>query len=384
MFSDNYNSFNHEIKQILRDIKLPSDEEVKDILIRSVYSKLSFEDVAKLLEIGNHPKKGLSAFNFVRKHIHKRFRKEKNNELRHMSPIYISSFCENECKYCNFSANMDGVQRIRLTLSQLDEELNVVLSEGNKVVEFTLASDPLINVNVLADYIFHTKKRLNDISGSGIFLAAKYLSIKEYVFLKNAGLFGMVQWDETLDKQQYENWHGTVFRKSKFDLRIDNHDRAIQAGLQVATGCLFGLSDYRYDVLMQLAKVRYIEKTYGVRPFVFGTARLKAIHGLSIKSEYEVTDMQYELALMVYKIVEPKIARWLQTRESMDLNLRNIVDGDVYTYRCGDVMPGGYKVNVKQINTCGGGQFSVDETTKEELGVKLKKLNFNVNYAWIK
>ncbi|RLG12593.1 MAG: hypothetical protein DRN71_05920 [Candidatus Nanohalarchaeota archaeon] len=62
---------------------------------------------------------------------------------------------------------------------------------------------------------------------------------------------------------------------------------------------------------------------------------------------------------MVYKLAEPGIARWLQTRETPKLNMRNIVDRDIYTYQCGEVKPGGYKVNRSGIDSCKGGQFRV-------------------------
>jgi len=42
---------------------------------------------------------------------------------------------------------------------------------------------------------------------------------------------------------------------------------------------------------------------------------------------------------MVYRMAAPETGRWLQTRETFALNLRNLLDGDVYTYRCGEVRP---------------------------------------------
>ena len=97
---------------------------------------------------------------------------------------------------------------------------------------------------------------------------------------------------------------------------MDNHDRAMEEGLEVATGILFGLADFRYDVLMQIAKAQHLEAEYGRKPFVFGTPRIKPIGGRVLQPKHEVNDKQYETALMVYKIAEPQIARWLQTRET--------------------------------------------------------------------
>lgn len=381
MFSHNYNKLNTEIKNILIDTSIPTTKEIKEILEKNRSEKLSLEELAKLLEIGKH-KKTEKQFNLIRNFIYSEFRKE-NNTLKHIAPIYLSSYCIDICSYCNYSAKRKNIERTRLSLLDLKEELTDVLKAGNRVVEFTLATDPIFTPKKLAEYISKTKELLNNEKGSGVLLCSDHFSKEDYELLKQIGLWGIIQWDETLDKEKYEFWHKNSPRKSNFQERINVHDKAIQAGLQVAIGCLFGLSDYRYDVLMQIAKARYLEKEYGIKPFVFGTPRLKAIGGKLIISKDEVNDRQYELALMVYKVAEPQIARWLQTREPPELNLRNIVDGDIYTYQCGDVKPGGYKVNINKIDSCKGGQFKVNEMTKQQFEKKLQKKNFKINYAWL-
>ncbi len=92
----------------------------------------------------------------------------------------------------------------------------------------------------------------------------------------------------------------------------------------------------------------------------------------------------YELALMIYKIAEPKIARWLQTRETPELNFRNILSTDIYTYRCGEVKPGGYKVNKGRVGSCKGGQFGVNELEKRDFEFRLRELGFSVDYSWVR
>lgn len=381
IFSDAYAQTDKGSRKAIAKAKVPSIQEVKYILEKSESAMISLDEIAELLEIGKHETTE-TQFDLIRNFIYSEFRGN-NATLRHIAPVYLSSFCVDACGYCNYSAKRKDVERVRLSLSDLEEELSDVLAAESAVIEFTLATDPVFTPEKLVEYISRTKELLSDKNGSGILLCSDYFSREDYELLKKAGLWGLVQWDETLDKRKYEKWHKNSPRKSNFEKRINNHDAAIQAGLQVATGCLFGLSDYRYDGLMQIAKARYLRQEYGVNPFVFGTPRLKAIAGRTLPPQDEVTDMQYELALMVYKLAEPKIARWLQTRETPELNLRNIVEGDVYTYRCGDVKPGGYKVNKNRISSCRGGQFGVAEMTKAQFKEELNKMNFHIDYAWI-
>lgn len=366
-----------EVRGILESVTSPTPEQVKETLEKGKTGKISLEETTQLLEVDKE------GFELVRNFVSTEFRNG-DNTLRHIAPVYLSSYCVDTCGYCNYSAKRKDVERTRLDLSDLEEELSDVLSVGNRVIEFTLATDPSLPPRELAKYISRTRELLVDEEGSGVLLCSDNFSREDYEFLKEAGLWGMVQWDETLDREKYQRWHKNSPRKSNFEERINNHDRAIQAGLEVATGCLFGLSDFRYDVLMQIAKSRYLEQEYGARPFVFGTPRIKPVAGRVLHLKDEVTDRRYELALMVYKIAEPQIARWLQTRETPELNLRNVVDGDIYTYKCGEVKPGGYKVNKDRINSCKGGQFGVNEMTEEQFEQELQRRNFKVDYAWIK
>jgi len=382
-FSDKYPLLDLEIRSILENVKLPSKDRVIELLEKSKHKSIELAELAELLKIGEKANTN-EQFYAIRKFTIDNFRKDKKNEVRHIAAMYLSSHCTDTCGYCNFSAFKKNTQRTRLSLSELEEEVETAISLGNDVIEFTLATDPEFTPDKLATYIKKTLEMLNGKKGSGVILCSSYMSQKDYEKLKDAGLWGIVQWDETMDKDEYQKWHGTSPKKKNFFERMDNHDRAMKAGLEVATGILFGLGDYRYDVLMQIAKARYLEKENGRKPFVFGAPRIKPIGGRELGMKNVVQDRQYELSLMVYKIAEPEIGRWLQIRETSSLNSRNLLDGDVFTSSCGNTKPGGYKVNVSKIDNLKGGQFKVIELPKADFEQRLAKINFKANYAWIK
>ncbi len=379
MFSQKYPSLDRQVRGILGDVRAPSEERLRDILEKSKTERLKLAEIAELLRITDW-----KALGMLRNFTNRNFRKPKGNELRNISPLYLSSHCIDTCGYCQFSARRKDTQRTRLSLSQLEEEVNEVMGEGNHVIEFTLATDPEFTPQKLVGYIARTRELLGNREGSGVLLCSNHLSQEAYRELKDAGLWGMVQWDETLDRVQYIRWHGQSPRKRYFEERMNNHDRAMSEGLEVATGALLRLADFRYDILMQIAKARYLGEEYGRKPFVFGTPRLKPIGGKVLHPKHEVDDSRYETALMVYKIAEPEISRWLQTRETPEMNFRNILDRDVYTYRCGEVKPGGYKVNKGIIDSCKGGQFGVNELERRTFEDVLGESGFSINYAWIR
>ncbi|HLH06429.1 MAG TPA: radical SAM protein [Terriglobales bacterium] len=339
---------------------------------------LSLANLARLLQLGAAPdaEEQRELFrHFVRQHWSPTVM-----YLRYIAPIYVSSFCIDACPYCNFSANRRTAIRRRLSLEELEREVRQVLERDMRVIELVYATDPEFTTDLLVRYVAKVVELLDGEPGTGVLLCTEYLTNEAYLALRDAGLWGIVQWDETLDRRAYRRWHSPSPQKREFELRMDNHDRAMAAGLEVATGALFGLADFRYDVLMQIAKARHLAEQYGRGPFVFGTARLKPIAGQNLHLQTEVSDGAYETSLLVYKLAMPNAGRWLQTRETFELNLKNLLDGDVFTYRCGEVRPGGYQASEKQLK---GGQFGVNELERDYVESKLAERNVRISYAWI-
>ena len=380
-FSSIFAETQAEVRSVLGAVRCPSVGRLRDILASRDHQALGLSELAELLEIG-------TAFDadeqrqLLRDTVARRSTNRLGNRVRYVAPIYVSSYCVDACSYCNFSATRKSAVRKRLSLEELKEEVRLVLARDMRVIELVYATDPEFTTDLLIFYVAKVAEMLDDQPGSGVLLCTEYLTSEAYAALHDAGLWGIVQWDETLDPGAYRKWHASSPQKREFLLRMDNHDRAMTAGLEVATGALFGLADFRYDALMQIAKARHLELEYGRGPFVLGTARLKPIAGQELHFQTEVSDHAYETALLVYKLALPESGRWLQTRETFSMNLRNLLDGDVFTYRCGEVRPGGYRSS--QAADIKGGQFGVNELEREYVERELTAGNFMIDYSWIK
>ena len=309
LFSSVYAERNAEVRAILDGVRCPSPRRVEEILAQSEScDALGLAELAELLEIGapaGADSDSNAQFEMLRAYTRKRWRAPSGNRVRYVSPIYVSSFCVDACPYCNFSALRKDTVRYRLSLAELDREIASVLARDARVVELVYATDPEYDTRALVRDVSRAVRAVEDLDGGGVLLCTEYLSSQAYEALADAGLRGIVQWDETLDEQAYARWHSASPRKADFRTRMDNHDRALAAGLDVATGALFGLADFRYDALMQVSRARTIAEAYGRSPFVMGTARLKPIGGRELRLETSVSDRAHETALMVYKIALP-------------------------------------------------------------------------------
>jgi 2-iminoacetate synthase len=377
MFSAVYGEKSAEVRGILQGVQCPSVGRVEELVAQP---QLGLAELGELLEIGRY-EAAIEQFELLRSYVMQRWRNAAGSRVRYVAPIYVSSFCVDACPYCNFSATRKDTVRHRLTTEELGIEIEAAMARDARVIELVYATDPELDQKMLVQHISQAVEAVGDREGAGVLLCTEYQTSEMYEALRAAGLQGIVQWDETLHEEAYMRWHAASPRKKEFKLRMDNHDRAMAAGLDVAAGALFGLADFRFDGLMQIARARYFKAEYGRGPFVMGTARLKPINGKELKFSTIVSDHAYETALLVYKLAVPEAGRWLQTRETFAMNLRNVLDGDVYTYRCGEVQPGGY--TQIQSKSDAGAQFGVNELERGFVEGELGKQGFTIDYEWM-
>ena len=232
------------MEKIVDRVRLPTLGTVQELLEKSMPERLGLSELAALLEIGNEPD-AVGQFQALRSFVYRQSRRPLGNRLRYIAPIYLSSYCNDTRGYCNFCGLRGNPAPKRLSIEALEDELAAVLATGAQVIELVLATDPEVSWPVLARYVARTAALLKKEAGPGVLLCSAYLPEEAYITLRDAGLGGMIQWDKTLDRDAYRRWHAASPSKRHFEVRMDNHDRALAAGLEVATGALFGLADYR-------------------------------------------------------------------------------------------------------------------------------------------
>jgi len=89
-----------------------------------------------------------------------------------------------------------------------------------------------------------------------------------------------------------ETYHRDTFRKmhvsgpkSDYNHRLLTQDRAMRAGLDdVGIGTLFGLFDYRFEVLAMLQHSEHLEKEYGAGPHTISVPRMRPADGSELSS----------------------------------------------------------------------------------------------------
>ena len=260
-------------------------------------------------------------------------------------PVYLTSFCRNECLYCGYRQTNPIAERVRLTQEDFATQLDLILSWGHRQIELVLSDDPEFGPEMVARYVAATRRKLDAVGGGVVALCSPVYKQEDYVRLREAGLDGVVEWQETYHRPHFDRWHYGSSPKRAFEARLDLWDHVIAAGItKIGMGVLLGLYDFRHDVLAVVEHANYLRRAYGIAPHALGIPRLKPARGVLASQKpnrFTVSDDDFRLVVSAYHLAFPTSRLFFNTRESYDLNISLVSAGDLFTVDC-ETLPGAY------------------------------------------
>ncbi|MGB9920877.1 MAG: [FeFe] hydrogenase H-cluster radical SAM maturase HydG [Moorellales bacterium] len=237
------------------------------------------------------------------------------------APLYISDYCVNDCRYCGYRRS-NRFPRRRLSREELEQEVRILESLGHKRLAVEAGEDP---VHCPLDYVVETIRRIYRITqdrGSirrvNVNIAAA--TVDAYRELKKAGIGTYILFQETYHRATYAYMHPSG-PKSDYEWHTTAMHRAQEAGLDdVGLGVLFGLYDYKFEVLALLFHARSLEETFGVGPHTISVPRLRPALGVSLEDfPHLVPDEDFLKIVAVIRLAVPYTGMIISTRESPEL-----------------------------------------------------------------
>jgi 2-iminoacetate synthase len=338
-----------EVENILANARGRSDSDLDGILDRAEALKgLSPEDVAALL-VTNSPR-----------HIERMFEvagkiKEEIYGVRVVmfAPLYVSDYCVNKCRYCGYSCD-NKFNRRRLTMDEIRTEAEILERMGHKRLALEAGEDP---VNCPIEYILDAIGTIYDMkAGSGeirrvnVNIAAT--TPENYKKLHDIGIGTYILFQETYHEPTYVRFHERGPKKD-FGYHLTAFDRAMRSGIDdVGGGVLFGLHDWRFEVLGLMLHNRHLDETYGAGFHTISMPRLCPAEGMDM-SDYEVlSDGDFKRVVATIRIAVPYTGMIISTRESPEMRKELIKIGISQISGGSSVEVGGYS-----IREGGGEQF---------------------------
>ena len=236
------------------------------------------------------------------------------------APLYIGNKCINDCTYCGFKASNEDAERNTLSEEQLRQQIRALESQGQKRSILVYGSHPDYDADFMADTVetvYDTKEGKGEIRRVNI--NAKPLEVEGYKKLKDVGIGTYQIFQETYHHETYQEVHPSG-PKSDFEWRLTGLDRAMEAGVDdVGIGALFGLYDWKYEVLGLLEHTIHLEDKFDVGPHTISFPRVNDASGIDVDDKYEVSDEEFKRLVAILRLAVPYTGMILTAREDPEL-----------------------------------------------------------------
>lgn len=304
-----------EIWGILDRVK-PDKQRVREVIARSLdKQRLSLEETAVLInaddpELIEEIKNGARE---LKKRVY-------GNRIVLFAPLYIGNHCVNNCKYCGFKASNKFAVRRKLTDEEIIRETEALEENGQKRLILVYGEHPMYS----PEYIAHTVKLVYGVKkGNGeirrVNINAAPLDIEGFRTVKDSGIGTYQVFQETYHPEAYKLYHPSG-PKRDYNFRLTSLDRAQEAGLDdVGIGALFGLYDWRFEVMGLVRHTNHLEAVYNVGPHTISFPRIKDASEFDIDPKYSVSDEEFVKLVAILRLAVPYTGMILTARESPEV-----------------------------------------------------------------
>lgn len=301
----------------LLDRKTITESELNDILNKALLLKgLDLEDVAKLLTIGDEAmiQKIMDCAHKVKLEIY-------GKRLVLFAPIYTGNVCCNNCTYCSFRKDNHLIKRKILTMDEIELEVRALLKQGHKRALLICGEN---NKNG-TDYMCEAIRRTYAVREHGgrdyirrINVELAPMEVEDFRKLHNEKIGTYVCFQETYDPVEYKKFHPAGTHKADYEYRLTVFDRAQEGGINdVGIGALFGLADYRFEVLAMMEHAKHLEECFGCGPHTVSVPRMEPAIGAPDAEHVPmpVSDEDFKKLVAIIRIALPYTGMILSTRE---------------------------------------------------------------------
>ncbi len=242
------------------------------------------------------------------------------NRIVLFAPLYVGSKCTNDCQYCGFRISNKQAQRSTLSNNELVQEVQALEDNGQKRLILVFGEHPTYNADFIAETartVYSVKKGNGEIRRVNINAAP--LSKEGFKTVAEAGIGTYQIFQETYDPKIYSQYHPRG-RKSDYYNRLVALDRAQDAGLDdVGIGALFGLGDWRFEVMGLVRHTNHLEACYNVGPHTISFPRLQDAADVKYNPEYLVDDNEFARIIAILRLAVPYTGLILTARENPGL-----------------------------------------------------------------
>jgi 2-iminoacetate synthase len=348
-----------EIESHLRNTTQPDAALVRDIMAKSLAKeRLTLKETATLL---NADSSELIAE--IKQGARELKQRVYGNRIVLFAPLYIGNECTNNCQYCGFRVSNKAAVRKTLTDAEIVNEIEALEDNGQKRLILVYGEHPKYN----PEYIAHTVKIAYDVKkGNGeirrVNINAAPLDIEGFRTVKDAKIGTYQIFQETYHPEAYK-WYHLGGKKSDYNWRLTALDRAQEAGIDdVGIGTLFGLYDWKFEVMAMVRHTNHLEACYQVGPHTISFPRIQDAVMANIGRQYLVNDDDFSRLIAILRLAVPYTGLILTARENPALR-REVMEFGVSQIDGGTKLElGSYSQSLNEEQDLNKEQFKINDS----------------------
>ncbi|WP_319482300.1 [FeFe] hydrogenase H-cluster radical SAM maturase HydG [uncultured Draconibacterium sp.] len=332
-----------KVWETLEQNKNPEPAQIKEVLAKAAEMKgLNLADVAVLTSISDPEMLGelFNTANTVKETIY-------GKRLVLFAPLYISNLCANECLYCAFRATNKEIDRHALSQEHIARETEVLINQGHKRVLLVAGeSYPKKGFDYVLEAIrsvYSVKNEHGEIRRVNINVAP--LTVDEFKQVKAEGIGTYQIFQETYHRETYQKVH-VGGKKRDYNWRVWALHRAMEAGIDdVGIGVLFGLFDYRFEIMAMMQHIFELEDKFGVGPHTISVPRMEPATNSDMASHppFPVSDIDFRKIVAILRLAVPYTGIIMSTRETAKMRRDTFALGVSQISAGSKTNPGGYE-----------------------------------------
>lgn len=310
-----------QIETLLLAGKNPDKHHVQDIIEKSKsIETLTPEETAILLNVDDTEllQEMEAAAGAIKRNVY-------DNRIVTFAPLYLSNLCVNNCIYCGFRRENKAIQRRTLTSNEIRQEVETLCGDiGHKRLIVVYGEHPASDIDYMVESIStiyavktQTNGRWSRIRRVNVNAAP--LSIEDLAKLHEAGIGTYQVFQETYHHKTYGEIHPPTTLKADYRWRLYCMHRAYEAGIDdFGIGVLFGLYDWKFEVMGLLCHARELESATGIGPHTISFPRIEPAKNtpFASKSHHRVSDKDFRKAITVIRLAVPYTGMILTAREN--------------------------------------------------------------------